>query len=531
MLKTVTIFLLIIIPVLAQTESEDRFRALLEEHGSTMINTESGIEQYFRDSASVWNPLLPAPNGFGRAIVAAIGDYVYVFNSQGNTTLAIAYHISTNTWVNSTPCTAPGYNSGFCVAKGDLYKASGTGSAAVFEKFTPAGDGTGTWTVLTSAPTTVMNAQNSLAWDGADAIYFYSGSYTSPYPSYMVKYNIGSGTFETKTGSLHTRRYNGMAAAGKYIYVIGGLVADATSGAICQRYDVGNDTWSLIANLPEEINFAKWSVTSDGNYIYVLGSGGGYSTYPHSPNAWYYDPATDTWAHETALPAPRGLVHGTYLPSVNKLFWGGGNNTISSTAYQPDIWEGIGGVYTPVELISFTADLYNESVVLKWKTAAEKNNSHFVVERSTDGVLFEDISVISGAGTSLSENVYSYNDLTFKTGNIFYRLKQVDYDGSFSYSDIISVSTEIPLSFVLEQNFPNPFNPSTVIRYSINNDCNVVMQVYDPLGNCITTLVNENKKAGSYSVTFNADDFSSGVYYYKLTAGESTGIKKLLLLK
>jgi hypothetical protein len=530
MFKCIVAFLFFFTPLIAQTEAEKQTRAL-EEHGSSVISQQSELTEFWRDSTSTWNPLTSATTGFGRAIMGAIGDYVYVFTGQGTTSLAIAYHIPTNTWINSTECTAPSYNSGFVVANGELYKLSGTTSASVFEKFTPAGNGTGTWTVLTAGPSSIMNAQNSLVWDRNNSIYVYSGSYTSPYPSFMVRYDIAAGTWENKTGSIHTRRYAGMAAAGKYIYLIGGLIADATSGAICQRYDTATDTWALIAPLPEEINFSKWSVTSDGKYIFLLGSGGGYSSYPASPNAYYYNPDTDTWALETPLPAPRGLVHGTYIPGHNKLLWGGGNNTISSTAFQPHIWEGVNGVYVPVEMVSFTADVTLRGAELKWTTASEKNNSHFVVEKSSDGILFDEISIVTGSGTKLNESNYSYTDQTYSGGVCFYRLRQVDYDGSYSYSDVVNVESEIPSMFVLEQNYPNPFNPSTRIRYQLPVDGLVTLQLYDPVGRLVGVLVNEEKPAGTHEVMFNASSYSSGVYYYKLTSGQNSGIKKLLLMK
>ncbi len=116
------------------------------------------------------------------------------------------------------------------------------------------------------------------------------------------------------------------------------------------------------------------------------------------------------------------------------------------------------------------------------------------------------------------------------SGNYQYRLKQVDFNGSYTYSQIVEVSV-LPLNFSLEQNYPNPFNPTTNISYSIGNSSFVTLKVYNVLGEEVTTLVNENKKAGSYTVRFNASNLPSGVYIYKLTAGNYSASKKLLLLK
>ncbi|MCK7526056.1 MAG: T9SS type A sorting domain-containing protein [Ignavibacteriales bacterium] len=131
-------------------------------------------------------------------------------------------------------------------------------------------------------------------------------------------------------------------------------------------------------------------------------------------------------------------------------------------------------------------------------------------------------------------------------GKSYYRLKQIDFDGSFEYSNIVEVDLNIPTQFSLEQNYPNPFNPSTKIKYSIPNvtlsgveGSRVILKVYDVLGNEVATLVNEEKPAGNYEVNFNASKLSSGVYFYKLrvedpstSSGEGfVQTKKMILLR
>ena len=112
-----------------------------------------------------------------------------------------------------------------------------------------------------------------------------------------------------------------------------------------------------------------------------------------------------------------------------------------------------------------------------------------------------------------------------------YRLKQIDFNGQYSYSEIITVDNLAPNGFVLEQNFPNPFNPSTNIKYAITNKQFVSLKVYDVLGNEIVTLVNEEKPAGSYEVEFNANRLSAGVYYYSIVTDNFVQTKKMILLK
>jgi hypothetical protein len=90
---------------------------------------------------------------------------------------------------------------------------------------------------------------------------------------------------------------------------------------------------------------------------------------------------------------------------------------------------------------------------------------------------------------------------------------------------------EIPTTFLLEQNYPNPFNPATTIRFYSPQDANIVLKVYNVLGQEIATLANERKTAGYHEVRWNARDAMSGVYFYKLTAGKFTDIKKMVLMK
>ena len=110
-------------------------------------------------------------------------------------------------------------------------------------------------------------------------------------------------------------------------------------------------------------------------------------------------------------------------------------------------------------------------------------------------------------------------------------MKQIDYNGSFEYSNEIEVEISLVKEFSLSQNYPNPFNPSTIISYQIPTNGNVTLKVFDLIGNEVATIVNENKTAGSYSIEFNASDLPSGVYFYQLKQGEMLQTNKMMLLK
>ena len=188
----------------------------------------------------------------------------------------------------------------------------------------------------------------------------------------------------------------------------------------------------------------------------------------------------------------------------------------------------------PVELTGFSAFAFNNGVKLEWKTASELNNNGFEIERSINTRAdFITVGFVEGKGTTTEISNYSYIDNLELTGlqSIHYRLKQVDYNGAFSYSSIVNVDVNIPDGFVLNQNYPNPFNPSTQISYSIAGDAFVSLKVYDFLGEEVNVLVSEYKPAGVYKVEFDASNLPSGTYFYTLKAGEFLSSKKMMLIK
>jgi hypothetical protein len=190
----------------------------------------------------------------------------------------------------------------------------------------------------------------------------------------------------------------------------------------------------------------------------------------------------------------------------------------------------------PVELTSFTADVTETNVTLKWSTATETNNQGFEVQRSKSGSEFETVGFVNGNGTTTEMQYYSYTDAGLVAGTYNYRLKQVDYDGSFEYFDAIVVEVGVPDVFALNQNYPNPFNPSTRIDFSLASDSKVTLKIYDLLGQEVATLLNSNLVAGVHYVNFDAAGVNSGVYFYRIEATGVNGnnfvdVKKMILTK
>lgn len=185
----------------------------------------------------------------------------------------------------------------------------------------------------------------------------------------------------------------------------------------------------------------------------------------------------------------------------------------------------------PVELSSFSAQIINKNVILNWETATEVRNYGFDVEKSFDGKVFIKLGFVQGNGNSNSNKYYSFEDNSPETGINYYRLKQIDTDGSFEYSKIISINLNVPTEFTLSQNYPNPFNPTTTIDFTLPSDTFVSLKVYDLLGNETTSLISEPKEAGSYSLQFDGTNLASGNYIYVINAGGKIITKKMTLLK
>lgn len=219
-----------------------------------------------------------------------------------------------------------------------------------------------------------------------------------------------------------------------------------------------------------------------------------------------------------------------------KLVWGDRRLDIQGIYAQDINPQGqLGQPVIPVELKSFEAVVNGDDVILKWTTSSEINNRGFNIERITsdesDLQIWELLGFIDGNGTTSEFINYSFIDREAPAGKVQYRLKQIDYDGTFKYSKILEVEVKSPNSFVLFQNYPNPFNPNTIISWQSPAGVWQSLKVYDILGNEITTLVDEYKPVGKYEIEFSGQDLPSGVYFYEVKSGDFSDTKSMLLLK
>ncbi len=186
----------------------------------------------------------------------------------------------------------------------------------------------------------------------------------------------------------------------------------------------------------------------------------------------------------------------------------------------------------PVELAAFDAVVDGNQVDLRWATASELNNKGFEIDRKFENGNFEKITFVGGNGTTTNLNSYSYSDNVSKIGTYYYRLKQVDFDGTFEYSNTIEVVVNaIPGEYTLAQNYPNPFNPATSITYNIPENGYVNLTVFNLLGEKVADLVNTMQTAGTHTVNFNASSLASGTYIYSLNVNGNSITKKMSLIK
>lgn len=194
----------------------------------------------------------------------------------------------------------------------------------------------------------------------------------------------------------------------------------------------------------------------------------------------------------------------------------------------------------PVELTSFSAIAKGKGVELAWKTATETQNAGFAIERrevrgsisGTQNQSWSKIGFVEGKGTTNAPTSYSFVDASAK-GTVQYRLKQIDRDGKFSYSNIVEVTSVLSASeYVLSQNYPNPFNPTTQITFASKTSEQTSVKVFNLLGQEVATLFNGITEPNKlYTLNFDAKNLSGGVYFYALQSASRNEIKKMTLVK
>ena len=275
------------------------------------------------------------------------------------------------------------------------------------------------------------------------------------------------------------------------------------------------ETWTLQSNFPT-INM--WGVNiqpSDGNVIIV-------NSYSTSPGSWR---SVDGGANWTPINIPSSGYQVVSVDSMTQFA------AQSSGFYKLDApW------FVPVELNSFNASLVNNNIILDWTTASELNNQGFEIEQSFDNENFNQIGFVPGFGTTTETKSYSFTVSNASAGLNYYRLKQIDFDGTETIYNSVEINGPVPNTFTLNQNHPNPFNPSTTISFSLPVESNVKIKLFNLLGQEVAQISEGDFTAGNHNVNFVAGNLSSGTYIYTFEAQGANGAsfkstKKMILLK
>jgi photosystem II stability/assembly factor-like uncharacterized protein len=299
--------------------------------------------------------------------------------------------------------------------------------------------------------------------------------------------------------------------------------AVSTGPAIFYTSDGSN--WNLLSTGTSAITTPLYSVSFfDADNGIVVGKDGAIYSTTNGSNG-----TSSTWSSQTTSTNTNYKLYDIAIASSTTEAAVGYDGTNGLVEYNTNAG-------LPVELTSFSASVLNNSVKLSWKTATEVSNYGFVVERSSANSGWQKIGFVAGSGNSNSPKEYSFTDNPSGGTSFSYRLKQVDVDGAFKYYDGVTVNLTASTKPQLLQNSPNPFNPSTNIKFYIPNTSDVTIKIYDILGREVNTLINQQTTAGYHLVYWNGKDsrgeaVSSGVYIYRLTAGNFSETKKMNLLK
>ena len=500
------------------------------------------------DAAGDWCPIgmfpdVPVATYFQAS--AWLGDTLYLQAPEaGVATAAIYKYTYGGTWSTGVPLPAALVGGTLTACNGKLYYFGG-GTAGITTGTTSAysyDPSTGAWTTV--APLPVINSAHGAVCWGDSVIFIVGGPYTGSATNLNVYYyRVASNTWGTIANSLP-------AGMGRRSFACG--LADGNKIMMGAGYNtaylksvlmgtIGSDasqiTWAMAPDVPTGYaGLSRPGGTGIGNYFFVVGgerAGGGYHD-----TAYVFDATLNSWV-DIIQPKP--------FPTSN-IF-----NAVTATAWDDSIRIFVPGGYNgagfanfdvvacgellviPVELNSFTASFEGGNVVLNWSTASETNNRGFEIQRNS-GNGFVEVGFVPGSGTTTRERSYSFTDKTVKDGKYSYRLNQIDFDGSSTYSNVVEVNVVAPKVFSLDQNYPNPFNPTTQINFSLAVDSRVTLKVFNILGQEIAVLVNGNLTAGSHLVNFNAESLSSGVYIYKIDAKGINGsnfisVKKMVLTR
>ncbi len=497
-------------------------------------------------------PNLPAATYFQEA--RWLGDTLYVHtpSTTGGPTTTIIKYTNGGSWTTGVPLPVALTGGAMTVCAGKLYFLGGgttsitTGPVNTVYEYNPA---TGSWT--TKAPMPVaLTGHGAVSW-GDSVIFVVGGPYTGSATNLNVHYyRIATNTWGTITNSLPAgqgRRTFGLGISGNKIIMSAGFNTAFLKSTYIGTIGANASliTWTAGPAVPTiYTGLSRPGANAIDKYFFLVcgerGGPGGYYDTTH-----VFDVQLEQWVDlvnnkpikmSNIFNAVATRLHGdtikVYVPG------GYGNATGSGTGSAWPNFDVIGCgnlIVVPVELAFFTATSNNGNVTLNWQTSTEKNNKGFEIQKRSDGGYIS-VGYVPGFGTTTERQYYSFVDARVSPGNYFYRLKQIDFDGTIAYSEEISIEVSSPELFVLDQNYPNPFNPTTTIGFGLAVDSKVNLKIYNALGQELKSIVSGNMTSGFHEVSFDASEFNSGVYFYRIEATGIDGqnfsqVKKMILAK
>jgi len=349
---------------------------------------------------------------------------------------------------------------------------------------------------------------------------------------------------------------NSICISGDYA-VVGAVGEDAggfRAGA-AYVFNRSGETWveqaKITASEPQASDYFGQSVSISGDFVVVgaygkdtAGSAAG-TVYSYLRNGISWPEISNMSASDAQASDYFGFsvsISGAY--AIVGAYGEDDGGSIAGAAY---IYESVADLSLPVDLSSFSAAARDGQVTLKWTTASEINNDAFLLERSEDGEKFELLTEIDGQGSTSNETNYSFTDNTVYNGfTYYYRLADRDINGVVTYHTIVNAvpnamgidfeSTDLIIeNFALHSNCPNPFNPETSIRFDVPTISgklqNINLQIFNALGQLISTLYNGQISGGQYELKWNAVNQPSGVYFLNFQSDQFVQTQKMILLR
>jgi photosystem II stability/assembly factor-like uncharacterized protein len=377
------------------------------------------------------------------------------------------------------------------------------------------------WTVTNPPLTGTASAQNSVFC--VDQNFFGFGINTSPYRVYFTTNGGTNWNLKTLTGAGGTSGFvSSIAFNDNKIYGIAGTYGTTTT---LSRTTDGGMNW-FSQTIP-------CTIEGYANLKYVPGTSTVYLIVSNDATTQAFK-SVDNGANWDVETFPSTAYHSWHMDLVLS-----GSNANAVTSSNTGNVSKINESFMPVKLESFTSNVSGRNITLKWSTLFEENNYGFEIERISvgqDNGIWSKIGFIKGNGSTSSKSDYYYTDNKLNSGKYQYRLKQIDYNGNNEYYTLNStLEVNLPGKINLSQNYPNPFNPVTKIDYEIPNNSNISIVMYDMTGKEVKVLVNSNQSAGYYTIQLNANDLSSGIYFYRMIVNSNGNnlifTKKLSVIK